>query len=178
MKYIPNIMTVCRILLVPVFVAMYLAGKPAAAALVVVLAGLTDVADGFIARKHNIVSVTGQVLDPLADKLMQLSVIITLWIDEKIPKWVIVIIAAKELVMICGGCILYFFKKKTAIPAEWYGKAGTVLFYITMLYIIIFNRLDAFVTVLIILTVAAMIYSLLRYFAHFVRIAKKGKAAA
>lgn len=79
--------------------------------------------------------------------------------------------------MIIGGGILFFCKRKTAIPAEWYGKAATVLFYVTMLYIIIFNRLDYVATALIVLTVAAMIYSLLRYFANFVRIAKKGKAA-
>ena len=177
MKYIPNIMSVCRILLVPVFIWLYVTGSPVTAAAVVALAGVTDVADGFIARKFNIVTVTGQVLDPLADKLMQLSVIITLWADGKIPKWAIAVIAAKELIMILGGSILYFCKRKTAIPAEWYGKAATVLFYVTMLYIIIFNRLDYIATALIVLTVAAMIYSLLRYFAHFVRIAKKGKAA-
>lgn len=177
MRYIPNIMTVCRILLVPVFVWLYVAGNPVFAAVIVALAGITDVADGLIARKFNIVTVTGQVLDPLADKLMQLAVVITLWVDGKIPKWAIAVIAAKELIMILGGSILYFCKRRTAIPAEWYGKAATVLFYVTMLYIIIFNRLDYIAMVLIVLTVIAMIYSLLRYFAHFVRIAKNGKAA-
>ena len=178
MKNIPNIMSVFRILLVPLFIWLYFSGNPVwLAAAVVILAAATDVADGFIARKYNLVTVTGQVLDPLADKLMQLSVIITLWVDDKIPKWAIALIAAKELIMIIGGCILYFFKKKTAIPAEWYGKAATVLFYITMLYIIILNRVDYVATILIVMTVALMMSSLVRYFAHFVRLAKKDKVS-
>ena len=174
MKNVPNILSVFRIFLVPVFVVLFFHEYYVASAAVVALSALTDIADGFIARRFNIVSVTGQVLDPLADKLMQISVILVLWLKDLIPVWAISILAGKELIMIFGGCILYFFKKKTAIPAMWYGKAATCLFYFTVIYIILF-RGSFLVLPLITLTVGFMVFSLFMYIVRFISVAGNSK---
>ncbi len=170
MKHLPNIMTIFRILLIPVFAFYAWNEQYLYSAAVVMISGLTDVADGFIARKFNFVSVTGQVLDPLADKLMQLSIIAILWAKSLIPDWAIAVMAGKEILMIFGGCILYFFKKKRSIPAKWYGKATTCMFYFTMLYIIIRGKSSS---LLVSITVGAMIFSLIMYFTQFLKAAKK-----
>ena len=175
MKNIPNILSTFRICLVPVFVILFLCGNYVASASVVVLSALTDVVDGYIARKFGFVSVTGQVLDPLADKLMQMAVIVVLWIKDLIPDWAICIMAGKELVMIAGGCILYFFKKKSAIPAMWFGKLSTCLFYITVTVIILFPE-SAVVTPLIVVTVLSMLFSLCMYIARFISMNFAGKS--
>ena len=159
MKNLPNILSVFRIVLVPIFVILFFCGYYMASAAVVMLSAVTDVADGYIARKYGFISVTGQVLDPLADKLMQISVIIVLWLKELIPDWAIFIMAGKELIMIMGGCILYFFRKKSAIPAMWYGKLSTCLFYLAVLVIILFPQ-SVLVTPLIVITVISMMFSL------------------
>ena len=111
------------------------------------------------------------MLNPLADKLMQLSIIVVLWIKELIPVWAICIIAGKELLMIIGGCILYFFRKKSAIPAMWYGKLSTTLFYFTVIYIILFKE-SLVSTVLIALTVCFMVFSLVMYVGKFLRLSE------
>ena len=172
MKNIPNILTIFRILLVPVFAVMLMSEHYAASAFVVVLSAATDVADGFIARKFNLVSVTGQVLDPLADKLMQLAIVATLWAKSLIPTWAILIMAGKELIMIFGGSILYFFKKKTAIPAMWFGKAATCLFYFTVIFIMLFRE-SILIKPLIMATTVFMVFSLIMYLIRFLGITVK-----
>lgn len=172
MKYLPNILSVFRICLVPVFIVMFLRGNYPVSVAVILVSAASDMADGYIARKFGFVSVTGQVLDPLADKLMQLSVIFMLWIHEFIPTWVILIVAFKELVMIVGGCVLYFSKKKNTIPAMWYGKISTCLFYLTVVLVIMFR--DApFITPLIVVTVGFMVFSLCMYLARYFSMSKK-----
>ena len=175
MKNLPNILTVFRIFLAPLFVVLFCFGYYTASAVTVVVSAATDIADGFIARKFNLVSVTGQVLDPLADKLLQMSIIAVLWIKEIIPVWAIVIIAGKELIMIFGGSILYFFKKKTAIPAMWFGKAATCVFYFAVIYIILF-RDSVLVKPLIALTAVVMIFSLCMYLVRFIKVAGRLKS--
>ena len=87
MKNIPNILSLIRLLLVPVFVLLFFAEKTFAAAAVFVISGITDVLDGFIARKFGFISNLGKVLDPLADKLTQMSAFVCLYIAKLIPLW-------------------------------------------------------------------------------------------
>lgn len=95
------------------------------------IAGFTDVLDGHIARKFNLVTKYGIVLDPLADKLMLLTVLFCLSVKEITPFWVFIVIAMKDLSMIVSGVFLY--KKDTVIPSNFFGKASTVLFYVAIL---------------------------------------------
>lgn len=132
MKHTSNILTSLRLLLVPVFPAVYFASHPKShfiAMCVFLVAGFTDFLDGYIARRYQMVTALGTVLDPLADKLMLLTVLITLNISGTLPLWVVVLIVVKELFMIFAGGFLYFRKSKFVIPSNYFGKAATALLF-------------------------------------------------
>lgn len=137
---IPNILTIFRILLIPIFIAIFFSNNANSlllAVLIFLLAGLTDVLDGYIARKYNLITKWGTVMDPLADKLMLLTVLTCLVIKNYIPIWILIVITLKEAALIISGTFLY--KKDTVIPANKFGKISTLLFYIAI-FIFSFDR--------------------------------------
>jgi Phosphatidylglycerophosphate synthase len=99
-----------------------------------IIAGVTDVLDGYIARKYNLVTPWGKVADPLADKLMQITALMMLTINTKLPVIVLLIVIAKELFMVIGGVLLYK-KDNFVVSANWYGKAATVIFYLAIIMV-------------------------------------------
>lgn len=132
---VPNILTLLRLLLVPVFLISFFSNSPhnlQIAVAVFFIAGFTDVLDGYIARKYNLVTKFGAVLDPLADKLMLLSVLFCLSFKSYIPFFVFFIILAKEVSMIIVGIFLY--NKNVVIPSNIFGKLASVLFYVAILF--------------------------------------------
>jgi cardiolipin synthase (CMP-forming) len=131
MKYVPNSITLLRLFMVPVFAALYFSGNQNAkiyALAVFLAAGLTDVIDGYLARKYNVVSVIGIVFDPLADKLMQLTALACLAFNRVIPLWTFWVMLVIEGVLILAGIYLYFNEQKDVVPAGKLGKGATVLF--------------------------------------------------
>lgn len=126
MRHIPNILSGLRILMVGVFIYAFLQGRYIAALLIYVLAVLTDLLDGYLARRNNWITNIGKVLDPLADKLMLIAALVCFYIRDFLPLWLVAIVIAKELVMIIGGMLLY--KKNIVVYADWYGKLATVFF--------------------------------------------------
>lgn len=179
-KYVPNIITSFRFLLVPIYIGVFYLGIENSllyATLIFALAGITDVLDGYIARKFDLVTKLGTVLDPLADKSMQLAVLITFTSKGFIPLWAIAIIGIKEVLMIIGGAILYLGKSDAAIPSDKYGKFGTILFYITI-FVIAFspNGIESIVsTALIIFTVVVMIIAFINYLMMFAKLNREKK---
>ena len=140
MKYIPNILTVIRLCLIPVFVLLFFSDMPSGqtyALYIFLLAGVTDILDGQIARHYNLVSVIGTVLDPLADKLMLMTALICLALVGIVPVWALVIVYLKELFMICTGALLYFRREKFVIPANHFGKTATVAFSLAVFLLIL-----------------------------------------
>ncbi len=135
---IPNILTTVRLFLIPLF-AYFVLGQHnlLAAGLVFLCSGITDVVDGFVARRFHMITDIGKVYDPLVDKLMQITALICLSIEEIIPFWAIWIIIAKEGAMIIAGSIMYF--KHIVMQSNWYGKAATVIFYAIIFVMIIFT---------------------------------------
>ena len=128
---VPNIISIIRILLVPVFCILYFTpGLKWAAFAVLVVSGVSDVLDGLIARKFNMVSRIGKVLDPVADKLFQLSTVICITIDKVVGWWLLALIIAKDLFMLIGGLIFYH-KTHAIIASKWYGKLTSVLMFST-----------------------------------------------
>lgn len=129
---VPNTLTVVRLILVPVFVITMFAPLPQSwrwlPLAIIVLSGITDVADGYIARRFNQITQLGKVLDPLADKLSLLALSICIAI-KFFPFWVIaVVVIIKEILQILGGG--YLMKKKIKIPSSrWFGKACTAVTY-------------------------------------------------
>jgi len=135
---LPNILTSVRFALVPLFIGVFFSSLENSlnySVMIFIIAGITDVLDGYIARKYNIITKWGQAMDPLADKLMQLTVLVCFTIKNFVPIWVIIIYGIKEVSMIFGGIMMYTKKDKLVIPANSYGKIATVVFYIAILAI-------------------------------------------
>lgn len=136
MKKIPNILTVIRLFLVPLFWWMYFK-NPIYGGVVFIVACITDVVDGFLARKLDAITKFGMLVDPLADKLMQMSAVICLFISGILPQWIVTVLIMKELIMIISASFL--LKKDIVIPANKVGKGATVLLSVMVVYFMFFN---------------------------------------
>ncbi len=169
MKHVPNILTIIRFIFIPFIIISLGANDYLTAIILYSLSSLTDVLDGIIARKFNAISDFGKLMDPLADKLTQLSVIITITIKGIIPYWIIAILFLKELCMIAGASFLY--GKQLVVSSKWYGKLTTVLIYLAIIsscLIRIFNWYE-FDIYIYSLAVLFAIFSLISYFNYFYR---------
>lgn len=131
-KQVPNILTIIRFLLIPIILLYIFTGNYLATFIVFTISGITDIADGFIARKFNFISNFGKLMDPLADKLTQISVLLSLTVIKIIPVWIVVIVLIKEIIMVSGASFLY--GKDVVVYSRWYGKLATVLFYIAIVF--------------------------------------------
>ena len=140
---IPNALTIFRLFLVPVFVILYGNADDFnarfAAAIVFMLASLTDVLDGYIARKYNLITDFGKLADPVADKLMQISAIGCLTLNGRISYWILGLFALKEVVMILGG--LSLLKDKFVVQSKWSGKIATVILFISVIIILVTDKM-------------------------------------
>ncbi len=104
---VPNALTMLRMLLIPVYwVLIMRRGNELAALIVFVVASLTDLLDGYIARKYNQITDFGKLFDPLADKLMVLSVLLSQVLLGVVPLLVLIVILAKEGIMVWGGIVM------------------------------------------------------------------------
>ena len=136
---IPNILTILRIFMVPLFVYVFFGTCPKAhytAFIVFLVAGLTDVLDGYIARKYNLITKFGTAMDPLADKLMLLAALASLGIKGFLPVWLVILMFVKEAIMILVGLYMYFRKEKYVVPANKFGKIATLVFSIAIMAIL------------------------------------------
>ena len=130
LKHVPNILTVARFFLIPFIIYFIVVDQYVMAFIFLTLSGITDILDGFIARKFNFITNFGKLIDPLADKATQLSVLLTLAFKDIIPVWIIIIVALKEATMIAGASFLY--GKELVVSSRWFGKLATVLFYVAI----------------------------------------------
>ncbi len=173
-KHVPNILSTFRMFLVPLFALVYFSDLPNASYLalgIFILAGLTDVLDGYIARKYELITPIGTVLDPLADKLMQLTAISSLALTNVIPLWVMIFLLIKEFGMILSGIIMYFNKIKTVIPANKFGKGATVLLSLGVFLIIIFP--ESIISLITLFSAIALkIIAFLTYLKHYIKIVR------
>lgn len=126
---LPNILSLARILLVPVFLLLLIEGRDAAALVVLVISSATDFLDGFLARRLHQISRLGQLLDPAADRLYIFAALIGLAVRELVPWWIMVVVLARDIFMLLLGIILanYGFGP---LPVHQLGKVATFcLFY-------------------------------------------------
>jgi CDP-diacylglycerol--glycerol-3-phosphate 3-phosphatidyltransferase len=134
---IPNILTMLRLVLIPVFVWFFCLAHPCGACCVrkdwlmaslavFVVASLTDMLDGYLARKLNQITDFGKLFDPLADKLMVLTAMVCQAVAGVFPWAAIIIVAAKELYMVLGG--MFMLKRGVVVYSNIYGKAAQVCF--------------------------------------------------
>ena len=129
---IPNVLSFFRLCLIPPIICQYVFCRNNTAALtLLVLSGLTDVVDGIIARKLNMISDFGKAFDPVADKLTQIAILYCLVTHFPNMLLLLIVLIAKEL--FTGTTSLLLVRKGMVIGADWHGKAATVLLYATMI---------------------------------------------
>ncbi len=142
LKHVPNILTIIRFLLIPFIVIYIFLGNYIPAFIFFTISGITDIADGFIARKFNLISNFGKLMDPLADKLTQIATLTSLviTITNIMPIWILIIVLLKEFIMIVGASFLY--GKDVVVYSRWYGKLATVLFYIAIVVSLLLKQFE------------------------------------
>jgi len=185
---IPNWLSFIRIALIPVFVVLFVKGYVLPAVIIMACAALTDLFDGKIARKFNQVSNLGKLLDPIADKLSQMAIVIVLIITywDNAIKYLFMFFIAKELVMIIDGAILLALGMRPT-AAEIWGKVATNVFYIGMIFILAFGKNgalcditgftlpDVVTWVLVVISAICTLISLIGYAPGFIRQLKEKK---
>ena len=170
LKNIPNILSMIRIGLVFVFVALFFTDHIIEALIVFLVAGATDIVDGYLARRYNWITNLGKILDPVADKLMQCTVLICLLVREYIPLWFVLPFIVKEVGTLCIGAIV-IKRRNVTVVSKWYGKLTVCLFYLTIAVSILFNDFFAsneVIGILIYIPAAVLaIISFLAYIKHY-----------
>lgn len=179
MKNIPNLLSVFRICLVPCFVTVYFSEASDAkiySVLIYALASFTDFLDGFIARKYNLITNLGRVLDPLGDKLMTTAVLVCITIDGVIPYWALGIVVCKELLMAAGGLVLHKKFPGRMPPSNILGKTATVLFFVSCITLMLLPNLRGDVAVAVMSpALGLMLMALGSYIMMFYGIIKKSE---
>ncbi|MCD7797566.1 MAG: CDP-alcohol phosphatidyltransferase family protein [Clostridiales bacterium] len=188
---IPNWMCFLRIALIPVFTVLFVKEMYIPAFITMIVAALTDVFDGKIARKFNMISNLGKILDPIADKLSQIAIVIILLVKfwDGPLKYILFLFILKELLMVCGGAIL-LSKGMRPVAAEVWGKLATVVFYVLMITIIAigpngallsidffksFELSNTVITVMVTISAILAFVSLFGYAPVFIRQIKENK---
>ena len=169
---VPNILCYIRFLLIPAFVITYIrADEPKQyiqAAAIVFLSGLTDFLDGFIARRFDMVTDLGKLIDPLADKLTQASLIFVLVVKIKWMFLLLILFVVMQLFLLVAGIVM--LKKGTKLNgAKWFGKVSTTVFYATMLVLVAVPTLRTGITnVLMMVCGAFLLLSFLMYINEYI----------
>lgn len=123
---IPNIITLCRILLVPVVVWAIASNEMAIAFAVFVVAGVSDAVDGFLAKRFNMASELGALLDPLADKALLVSIYVSLGIWGAIPRWLVILVVSRDIMIVGAVMISWVFGKPIPMKPLMVSKLNTV----------------------------------------------------
>lgn len=176
---VPNILTMVRLACIPWMAQEIYQSRGYSGLSAALFMGIwfTDILDGWIARRFKQVSDLGKVLDPLVDKIFQLTTAIMMWVVGRLPLWVPIAMLAKELLMVAGGIILW--KKQYVVSSKWYGKITTVL--IAMAFVVIFFLPEQYVWLspyIFILPIAMLYFSLFSYAANVWRLWNSGVIAA
>lgn len=176
---LPNKLTVLRVILIPFFVVSLMIENGAnqtfryVAAAIFIIASLTDMLDGKIARKYNLVTNFGKFMDPLADKLLVCSALICLIQLGQLPAWMVIIIVSREFII--SGFRLVAAEQGIVIAASYWGKFKTV-FQMTAVVLLIFNipPLSVLTSAVLWIAVILTVVSLVDYVAKNIKVLTEG----
>ena len=176
---LPNKLTVMRVILIPFFVAALLwdggdsDGMRILSAAIFIIASLTDMLDGKIARKYNLVTNFGKFMDPLADKLLVCSALICLIELEQIPAWMVIVIISREFII--SGFRLVASDNGVVIAASYWGKFKTTFQMIAVILMILdIDALSLLTTAMIWIALILTVVSLVDYIAKNHKILTEG----
>ena len=170
---IPNLITLGRILLVPVVVWAIAAGEMLLAFGLFLVAGLSDAVDGYLAKRFNMTSELGAYLDPLADKALIVSIYITLGIAGTIPRWLVILVVSRDI-MIVGAVMLSWLigsplKVKPLLVSKL-NTAAQIGFACLVLAALGFSfRAEAVITAMMVVVAVTTLLSIAAYLAEWVR---------
>lgn len=173
---LPNLLTTLRFFMIPCYVGVFCAEGDIKlwSAAIFILASITDVLDGYIARKYDLTTKWGQLMDPLADKLMQITVIVSMVIAGIIPLWFVILSAAKEGLMILGS--IFLFTKKTYVQANLFGKLNTVVLFVALCILLSCPHLPPVAsTAMLCASIALSIFAMITYTYSYLLKQKKFK---
>lgn len=170
---VPNLLSVLRIILLPILLYFYFKGQVMVAGIILSISAVTDVADGYIARHFNQITGLGKMLDPIADKVTQFCVAVGLCLYYKALIPLAAVLAIKEILMGLMGVTL-LKRGKPPFSARWWGKLATVVFYISAIAIMLFGQYfpQNSIWVISITVVLLLGYSLYRYYNMLMRAEK------
>lgn len=134
---LPNKLTILRIILIPVFIIFLMTGHYYIAAIIFMAASATDALDGYIARKYDLVTNFGKIMDPLADKLLVISALICLVELGDVAGWMVIVILAREFTV--TGLRTVAAAQGIVIAAGWSGKVKTVLQMVAVIFLLLKN---------------------------------------
>jgi cardiolipin synthase len=123
---IPNLITLGRILLVPIVVWAIASNQMEIAFAVFVVAGVSDAVDGFLAKRFNLRSELGALLDPLADKALLVSIFVTLGVWGAIPRWIVILVVSRDIMIVGAVIVSWLFDKPVAMKPSMVSKLNTV----------------------------------------------------
>jgi cardiolipin synthase len=124
---IPNALSLMRLVLVPLVVALIGQGQWFWAFALFVLCGVTDAIDGFIAKRYGMQTELGSYLDPIADKALLISIYVTLALKDVLPDWLAIVVVSRDLMIIGGVILAWIVDRPIPINPLWLGKANTVV---------------------------------------------------
>lgn len=174
---IPNILSIARILLIPVFLWLYIKEENyLLATILILISGLSDVIDGYVARTFNQITRVGKVLDPTADKLTQAAILIALMLRFDYMLITFAVLALKESMMLFLGTILYKHTK-LLIGSNWHGKLAAIIVYFMLLTHLIWGIKTSIPPAVSYTTtglaIGAMIFSLIMYIRDYIILYRK-----
>lgn len=168
---LPNLLTLLRIILVPVFITFLWYNMPLFALITFAIAGLTDAVDGYLARKYNQETQLGKILDPIADKTLLVSAFVFIFNSDlfiKFPFWFILLAISRDIYILAGSFLIYLIKGSLKVKPSFFGKMTTFLQIFTVIYTLISNVFPnlynhLFYESALIITFIVMVLSLLTY---------------
>ena len=176
---IPIILSAIRIVVIVPLVKFLIEENYIGAGIMLLVSGISDMFDGMIARKMNQVTQLGKMLDPIADKLTLIAVVICINILYPSVTPFVIILFCKEIFMLCGG--LFLIKIKIKPPAaKWYGKVSTAIFYVSVVTIVLLKAIWGITNMKLIIalfavTTLSMLFSLINYAVLFFKLIKQEK---
>jgi cardiolipin synthase len=128
-----NWLTLLRILLIPVFVSLLVYRRPGPALVVFAVAAMTDLVDGWVARRWEGQTTLGAFLDPMADKLLLTASFITLTYLKALPFWIAAVVISRDVILVVGALLIYMLGGRIQPQPTWAGKAATFFQVLTVL---------------------------------------------
>jgi len=170
---IPNFITIIRIILTPIFVIYIINDELISGLIVLIISGLSDGVDGFVARVFNQKSKLGAYLDPLADKIILISAFVTLSIRDLLPSWLTVLVISRDIMILMGVLILFLHGMKISIKPAVSSKITTCLQFITLILVLskdYIANFEKYYPYLFYLTALFTILSFLQYTYHWLKL--------